>query len=133
MTVRKARAKKQIKRTLSRLSPEESKELLGETTVETPVPTGRKPGQIIQGRKTIYTRRDLDNIYGLCEFTPDETIKVTVQGVPFQLIVGVSMIAPTIVKDIYEQHKKELRNAGKGFSESGYESIVALGAGSLEP
>ena len=132
MTVRKARVKKQIKQRLGRLSPEESREVLAEipNVLEKSQDT---PGQIQAGRKKIYTRKDLDRLYGICEFTPDETIPVTFQGVRYQLLAGVTMSAPTIIRDIYENHKRELRRVGMTKSETGYETIIAIGAGALEP
>ncbi len=79
----------------------------------------RVPGKVVHGTKTPWTRADMDKAYGICEFTPDETIPVTVNGQMYQLIAGVGMIAPTIIRDTYLEHIRRNRRVGQGLEQRG--------------
>ena len=117
-------------------SPEEVKEALRSVLNDEPepTPTERKPGMVIRGNKVPWTRKAQDEVYGVCEFVPDETLPVTVNGVGYQLLAGVPMMCPTIVRDIYYRSKRGARDAARALpTESGFESTVSLGAGALEP
>ena len=110
--VRKALADKKVRDAVRNLSVEEVHEVLdrAEKLAESkPSPSDRTPGLIINGMKVPYTRHDLDRIYGIVEFTPDDTIPVTVQGIKYQLYAGVTMSAPKIIQKTYEDYKRQLR------------------------
>lgn len=91
-----------------------------------------QPGTIKNKYKVPWTRKQLDEAYGLCYFTPEETMPVTVSGIRFQLIAGVEMQCPTIVRDTYKDYRRRTMRAGQTLpSVSGYETTVGLGAGAL--
>lgn len=89
----------------------------------------RIPGKIVNGRKTIWTQKDIEARFPICEFTPDETIPVIYNGIRYQLIADVSMVAPTIIRDIYLEHRRKMRQIGKGL----VGVTVYPGAGALTP
>lgn len=60
--------------------------------------------------KTPWTYKDLEQAYGIHEFTPDETIGVTVSGIRVQLLDNVTMTAPKCFYDIWMRS----RNARRG-------------------
>ncbi len=77
-------------------------------------PKGRVPGQTItddKGRKqgkVPWTMKAIENIFGLCEYTPDETCPVTWNGVSIQCIRGVSQLMPTCFRDILLDRKRRM-------------------------
>ena len=96
--------------------------------------TERVPGKVVRGVKTTWTRRDMDEIYGVCSFTPYHTMPVTVNGQRYQLLSDVEMTVPTIIRDTYLGSLKRQRLGGKGLAESGFGGIVvSTGAGGLPP
>ena len=95
-------------------------EAIEETTGE------RVPGKIVKGLKTPWTAKDIERVFPLCEFTPEETIPVTYQGVKYQLFSGVSMVTPTIIRDIYLEHRRKMRRVGSELAGRGVE--IAAGA-----
>ena len=132
--VRKALADKKVKNAVRNLSIEEAQEVLdraGREAESKPSPSDRTPGQIINGMKVPYTRHDLDRIYGIVEFTPDDTIPVTVQGIRYQLFAGVTMSAPKIIQKTYEDYKRQLRKGSDALRNLGVS--VDAGAGALPP
>ena len=132
--VRKALADKKVKDAVRNLSIEEAQEVLDRAVREAeskPSPSDRTPGLIINGMKVPYTRHDLDRIYGIVEFTPDDTIPVTVQGIRYQLFAGVTMSAPKIIQKTYEDYKRQLRKGSDALRNLGVS--VDAGAGPLPP
>ena len=91
----------------------------------------RVPGMVVRGSKTGWTEKDLLETYGGQELTPDVTIPVTISGVRFQLIQGVSMYVPKEVIRVFEESKRRTRDAGKGLVPDGY--IIEAEAGALAP
>ena len=135
---RKPRAKRLIKNAVRKLRPEEVKEALGEVREELeaaqPQARDRVPGAIIAGYKTIYTRTDLDRVYGITTFTPQKTIPVTLQGQLYQLLEGIEITCPKGVQVIYERHLERERQAGRKIADmSGFITEISLGAGPLPP
>ena len=135
MTVaQKVKASKRIKKATRRLSEEEKVEVLGGLDKEPETPKERIPGQVVRGQKTTWTRHDMDRIYGVCEFTPEETLPITINGIRYQCIAGVTMLCPTIIQQNYNRRKAILRDGAKELpKELGYETIIHLGAGALPP
>ena len=133
-TKQKVRATKGIKRAVKRLSEEERNDVLSNLDKPEESPKERIPGQVVRGTKTTWTKADMDRIYGICEFTPEETVPITINGIRYQCIAGYTMLCPTIVKQVYENRKRVLRESGKVLPHDlGYETIVELGAGALPP
>ena len=137
-TKQRAKVKKSLEREVAhavkRLDPPAVAKVFEEVLAEEQVPAGRKPGQEIHGTKTPWTDADLVRIHGICEFTPEETTPVTVNGVRYQLVSGVSMVVPKIVRDVYTQSRRERAAAGKSLpKESGFTTVVDLGVGALGP
>ena len=139
MSVNKEIAQKKVSKSLRKVKPEERAELLSdlqadaEKQVEEHKGKGRVPGEIIGSNKTSYTKEDLDKIYGICVFTPEETLPVTLQGVRYQLIEGVEMMCPSEIKVIYDRHRRSLRSGNNALPSSGFDSVTELGAGALSP
>ena len=135
-TTRAKRVKKSVKRDLTRIvAPEEAVEVIEEIKqeLETKVeetPKGRVPGLTIGGSKTTYTYQDLVKIFPVVSFIPEETIRLTYQGVPVQAFSGIEMHVPKCFKDIYDRHRFELRQHSKNVKEAG---LLDLGVGELPP
>lgn len=88
----------------------------------------RIPGRVIKGTKTPWTRKDVDNAFPLCTFTPDETLPVTYNGVRYQLISGLEMLAPSIIRDIYLDSRKRRMEAAKNMRMLGVTVDPGVGA-----
>ena len=71
----------------------------------------RIPGRVIRGAKTPWTRRDVDNVFPPVTFIPEETIPVTYNGVRYQLFSDVEMTVPSIIRDIYVEHRRRARQS----------------------
>jgi len=91
----------------------------------------RVPGKVVHGAKTAWTEQDLLKEYGGQEFVPDVTIPVTISGVRFQLLQGVSMYVPKEVIRVFEETKQRTRDAGKRLIPDGY--AIEPEAGGLSP
>ena len=137
--LRTATKTKRVRKDLHGLDPKEKAEIIAEISGEVEKQVETKPEVLrpgmtnVSGHKIPYTRKHLDEIYGVCEFVPEETIPVTAHGVRYQLLTGVLMSAPTIVRDIYLRHREIMRKAASGLPDGGFETIVELGAGALPP
>ncbi len=137
MTVKqKKRAQRQVKQAVRKLDPQEVKEVLNmaspETLASIPNIPVRVPGSKVAGTKVGYTHQDLCRVYGIAEFTPEETKSVTLQGISYQLISGVSMAVPKEVIRIYERSRRITREAANNMPrDQGFETITQLGAGAL--
>jgi len=98
---------------------------------EVQVPPGLLPGEKfghgLARQKKQYTPSDIAEQYPEVEFTPEETIPVTVHGVRYQLRQDVAIKVPSIVKDVYDESRRERRKAivVPGIN-------IATGAGGLE-
>lgn len=90
----------------------------------------RVPGKVIRGVKTPWTVKDMDKVYGVITFTPEETIPVTVSGIKFQLFDGVEITCPAIVKATYDDYRRKTRRIGHDLASRG---IVKIGGGALSP
>jgi len=136
------KAKREVKQTLSRAENptavlEEVAKGIEKEKVEAKEP--RVPGKVVHGQKTPWTLKDIeearadngDLAFPLCEFTPEDTVKVTWNGVMVQFIAGVSQLMPTCFRDQYLETKRRTR-AKKPIMVSTGEIQVDLGAGSLD-
>jgi len=137
--LRKASATKRAAQDLRKLEPEEKAEVIAELSGKAAEAVKNKPEVLSPGMigpgglKVAYSRKDLDRIYGICGFVPEETLPVTVHGVRYQLITGVPMMCPTIIRDTYLRHREILRTAAAGKFDTGFETQIDLGAGALPP
>lgn len=105
-----------------------------EGVIEEKVAEGERiPGKEVHGLKTPWTEKDVWDTFGGCTFVPGESIPVTYNGVRFQLLADRENHMPTIVRDIYLEHVKRTRRAGKSIPGAGFETTIAIGAGGLPP
>lgn len=136
--VRKARAKKDVKRALRKIAPEDVEAILkGEKAIAEQKVVERKervPGLVVEGVKTSWTRKDIEERFPVVEFLSEENIVITWNGVPYQLLQGATHYLPSVIRDTYLNHRKQLRMAGKASTEDrGFSTITDLGAGALPP
>lgn len=138
--LRKARAKKAVRHALRKVSPEDVATILGKETkiaeVKAEVQAEKVPGQIMAdtGTKVSWTKSDLEARFPIVELFSEENVKITWNGVVYQLLSGATHYVPSVIKDAYLQHRREARMAGKSMpTDSGFTTTVELGAGSLEP
>jgi len=95
------------------------------------------PGTVLDknlpsARKVPWTYNDM-SIYPQVTFTPEETIKITVHGLMYQLISDHEVTVPSIIQEIYMEHRKALRKQpGVIYTDTGPVKVSA-GAGALEP
>jgi len=135
--VRKARAAKDVKRAVRKLAPEDAKAILSgeeqvaeKKIVEAPQ---RKPGQTIEGAKVPWTRKDIEAISPIVEMISEENIKITWNGVTYQLLEGATHFIPAVIRDSYLRHRREMRLSGKSFgSGQGFDTVINLGAGAVD-
>ena len=99
---------------------------------------GLRPGMIVDrgkpsARKVPWTEKAMRETYLEVTFTPEETVPVTVNGVRFQLISDRPATVPSVVRDIYDEHRKARRSQSKVIMTSSGPVNVLPGAGALEP
>ena len=91
--------------------------LLEEEAQKLEEPRQYKPGEYNPHTKgkTPWTMKNLEEAYGIVEFTPDETIPVTVSGIKLMLLDGVTMTAPKCFQDIWlkSREARKGRNTAK--------------------
>lgn len=93
----------------------------------------RIPGKKVAGTKTMWTKKDIADRWPVVTFVPEETVKVTFQGVIYQLLAGAENHVPQVIRDQYYMCKRQERMAGKSLPETGYVTTIDLGAGALPP
>lgn len=126
------RAKREVEQILSRAEkPEEVLEEIAHDAEQAEVKEERVPGKVVHGQKTSWTLKDIENVFPLCEFTPDNTVQVTWNGVMLQFIAGVSQLMPTCFRDQYLETKRRTR-VSKPIVVSTGKITVDAGAGALE-
>ena len=76
--------------------------------------------------KVHWTRRAIEETYGKVTFTPNETIPVCVNGVTYQLSADREITVPSIVKDVYDQHRAATRQGE--WNKHAYFGSVGVGA-----
>ena len=126
----KEKLKEQVKEALEDLVDD----VVDETTAE------RKPGQILDNgkstaRKVPWQRSEVEKTYPKVTFTPEENIHVTVHGHIWYLHADETVTVPSIIKDIYDEHRRQNRknSASYRITPAGDAVHVSLGAGALEP
>lgn len=92
----------------------------------------RTPGKVVNGVKTPWTRADMERFERIV-FTPAHTVKVTWNGILYQMIESVEMMVPEPVYYVYKDAYDRMRNVGKSMPSSGFPMTVTHGAGGLEP
>ncbi len=127
------KAKREVAQILSRAeNPEEVLETIAQDMVAEEEAEGeRVPGKVVHGQKTSWTMKDIEAVFPVVEFTPEDTICITWNGVMRQFIAGVSMLVPTCFRDIYLDTKRRSR-AKPDIVVSTGKINVDLGAGALE-
>lgn len=142
-SARNKRAVKRIKQALKTITPEEAQDVLSQAVeaedkrIDELSKQG-EPGSVINGEKVPTTYKymvDHPEKYGpIVDFVPERTLPLFFNGVKVQAFAGLEMHVPKCFKDIYDRSGRELsRPLGGHLKESGYDSLVALGAGALEP
>lgn len=136
--VRKHRAIKGVKQAIRKIAPEDAIAILAEATEKAEAKRDegikREPGMTIDGIKTPWTRRDIEERFEIVELLAEETVPIIWNGVTYQLIQGATHYVPSVIRDSYLRHRQGMRTAGKNLGEgSGFTAIVNLGAGALEP
>ena len=137
---KQARVKRTVKRVIGRARTaveateiiEEIKQEL-EPQVKEEASGERVPGKIVHGMKTPWTYSDLCKVFPIVTFTPDESMPLTWGGVRVQALQDIEMHVPRCFRDIYLANKQGSRISAKTLPESGFQSIVELGAGALPP
>lgn len=89
----------------------------------------RVPGMTLHGVKTSWRRSDVDKAFPICSFIPDETIPVTYNGVRYQLLSGIECLVPTIIRDIYNDRRRRIRETDKLLKSSNV--FIERGVGGL--
>lgn len=98
-----------------------------------------RPGTVVDNgkptaHKVPWKFSDMEKMYPSVTFTPEETIPITVHGLKYQLIADQPISVPSIVKDIYDDHRKAGRSSPKVFVSSAGDVVgITPGAGPLEP
>ena len=99
-----------------------------------PIPVNRKPGEKYRvGGKTFkvpWTKKDVEEIYPLVEFIPEETLKMVYQGLGYQLIADRVCKVPSIIRELYVEKRKKERELGRGvyLADGSFEPVRATGA-----
>ena len=66
-------------------------------------------------------------------FTPEENCPVTWNGIKYDLFSDTPVTVPSVIRDIYDNYRKETRQAGKAVRLLSGEVMKPLGVGALEP
>ncbi len=91
-----------------------AKEIVEELENEDALPDEeRRPGMVHKGVKIAYTMNDLKAMYPEFPFTPEENIPIIFQGVRVDLFEGKEVTLPKIFYDIYQEHRRNERLAGR--------------------
>ncbi len=72
----------------------------------------RTPGKIINGFKVGYTRQYMDK-FPKITFTPSETMDIKWNGMPYHLEVDTECTVPNVIKEAYDETRKERRLANR--------------------
>lgn len=67
----------------------------------------RMPGRRVKGQKTIWTYHDMVERFDIVDFTPEETIPLSWNGVKVQAYAGIEMHVPKPFYDLYNKHRRE--------------------------
>lgn len=92
----------------------------------------RKPGAIIGGDKVPWVRKDVEAAFPAVTFQPEENIPITYNGVVYHLYADRTTTVPSIIQDIYNEHRRAVREVGRGVRLSSGEFAPVLGVGALE-
>ena len=135
--LRKVRAGRAVKRALRKIDPEAAQDiLLEQSEVVTKKPHGKlAPGETnpSTNTKVAWTWNELCARFPIHEVEAQETIQFNWNGIPFQFIAGAKHYVPEPIKDMYFQWLANRRQKPRIKSSTGFETIIELGAGPLEP
>jgi len=95
------------------------------------------PGTIIDkgkpsARKVPWTYKDMKQ-FPEVTFTPEETIKIIYNGLLYQLVADRETIVPSVIKGLYDDHRKAMRKQSDTIMTNFGVVKVSAGAGALEP
>ncbi len=139
-TKRQTIAAKKVTRAVKRAgSPAARRELLEAALedaedVEIAVEEDNRPGRHIGGEKVAWQESDLLERWDVVSFMPAETVPISFNGIRYQLIAGQEMHVPEVIVRLYNEHVRAKVNPSDGvFKDTGFQTIVQLGAGPLGP
>lgn len=93
----------------------------------------RVPGQIVGIAKTAFTLADWEKVSGIAEFSPEETVMITLNGISRQFLAGVTGLYPKAFIDVYHARKRILMDSEKNIKKDvGFDMEVHLGAGAFD-
>ena len=88
----------------------------------------RRPGMKIRGQKIPWSRRDVEEAFPPVTFIPDETIRVTWNGIVYQLIADQEVTVPSCIKTVYDDSKLRRRQSARGVrTDYGYSPVIGVG------
>jgi len=133
-TTQKELAKRKIERAVKKLDPKDAEELLVQSGTNKAVQAkqegeGRVPGKTRGITKTTWTLADWEK-FGVEKFEPEETVKITLNGVSRQFVAGMEGLYPTRFVQEYKRLRRE-RMKKVVMPDRGYVNIVEPGAGSF--
>jgi len=105
---------------------------------ETKVDTSLKPGSHIVDDKGVkrgkvpWTLRKCEAVFGIVEYTPDETLPVTWNGISIQCLRGVSQLMPACHRDILLERKRRMQTTRRIVVSTGEIERGAMGPLPLE-
>lgn len=131
--VRKARAKKEVKRAVRKIEPEVMQEIVGELSSKAEKPVvERHPGVKIEGNKVPWTIQEFLALPKEKHFV-EETERFNWNGIRIQLIAGAEHELPSAFWNWYRQRRANMRKKTEFGVDSGFVPVVNLGAGAMRP
>lgn len=143
--IKRSRATKKVTKAVQKLSPEEAAEVTmaaaevaakkaDEAAVVIEANQGeRLPGQVDDsGHKIQWTLSEYDKRFPLVTFTPETTMKLTLNGVVKQMLANVECIVPEPFYSEYRRIMKQ-RAIPPKLPNLGFTNEVLVGAGALPP
>ena len=136
--VRKALATRKVKQAIRKIEPEVAKEILeaeatrAEAKAEV---TERRPGLTVGGHKIAWTYTDMAQ-FPVVEVHSEENVKITWNGLDYQLLQGAIHYLPDVIAREYYNHRNQSVNASRNIKKDfaqGFETVIELGAGALPP
>ncbi len=140
MKVKAIKVKRKLERDLKRVRTPEEAMQIAERASEVArqrvldEPEVRTPGLTIAGAKTAWTKRDLEEKFPLVTWTPEETIPLCFNGVHYQAFMGFEWVTPSVIKTIYDNHRKVKMQQDNMLKDANIQGGFArIGEGGLPP
>ncbi len=89
-----------------------------------------RPGMPVKGvGKVPWTMKEIEKVFPVVEYVPDETMPVTWNGVKIQCFAGVSQLMPSCFRDVMENRKRKMRRVNENVRNLG----ITIQSGALGP